>query len=136
MISPLLRGFLGLSGLIAATLGVLILLSPIPFYAGYGIDLTGQVDLLNEMRSHGLSLIGIGGFIAAGAVLSRLATAALAVSALFYLSYGLSRLVSLVLDGPPGQALLLSTAFELAVGAISLFAYLRRRRLRLFPATI
>lgn len=136
MNSLIIRGFLALSGLIAAALGALILLVPVPFYAGYGIDPAGQISLLNELRSHGLSLVVIGGFVIAGAILSRLTTSALAVSAAFYLSYGLSRLVSLVLDGTPGQGLLASMVFELAVGSVALLLYLRRRRVKLAPATI
>jgi len=124
--SPLLRAFLAVAGVIAVGLGTLILLTPVAFYASYGLDLSGQVSLLNEIRSHGLSLIGIGLFILAGAVKARLATMATAVTAFFYLSYGLSRLVGLVLDGWPGQGLVISGAVELAFGSIALLVYLRR----------
>ena len=126
MSTLLLKTFLAVAGVIAVGLGTLILLMPVAFYAGYGLDLTGQVTLLNELRSHGLSLIGIGLFIAAGAVIPRLATTALAVSAFFYLSYGLSRLVALALDGWPGQGLAISGAIELAVGIIALLISFRR----------
>jgi hypothetical protein len=126
MVSLPLKIFLTLAGLIAVGLGTLILLAPVAFYASYGLDLAGQVTLLNELRSHGLSLIGIGLFIMTGAVISRLATAALAVSAFFYLSYGLSRLVGLALDGWPGQGLVLTGAIELAVGSLALLICLSR----------
>lgn len=122
-----LKTFLALAGVIAVGLGTMILLLPVAFYAGYGLDLTGQVTLLNELRSHGLSLIGIGIIIGAGAFIPRLTTTALAVAAFFYLSYGLSRLVGLALDGWPGQGLAISSAVELGVGGLALLLYLRRR---------
>ena len=126
MSTPLLRVFLAVAGVIAVGLGTLILTVPVAFYASYGLDLTGQVTLLDEMRSHGLSLMGIGLFVMTGAVIPRFATAALAVSAFFYLSYGLSRLVGLALDGWPGQGLAISGAIELAVGALALLIYFSR----------
>lgn len=126
MSTALLKTFLAVAGVIAVGLGTLILLMPVAFYASYGLDLTGQVTLLNEIRSHGLSLIGIGTFIMTGAVMSRFAPGALAVSAFFYLSYGLSRLVALALDGWPGPGLALSGAVELAVGALALLIYFSR----------
>ena len=128
MSTAVLKTFLAVAGVIAVGLGTLILLVPVAFYAGYGLDLTGQVTLLNELRSHGLSLIGIGLFIMTGAVISRFATDALAVSAFFYLSYGLSRLVALTLDGWPGQGLAISCAVELVVGVIALLIYFSRGR--------
>lgn len=126
MSTPLLKVFLAVAGVIAVGLGTLILLVPVAFYASYGLDLTGQVTLLNEMRSHGFSLVGIGLFVMTGAVIPRFSTAALAVSAFFYLSYGLSRLVALALDGWPGQGLAISGAVELAVGALALLIYFSR----------
>ena len=126
MVSLPLKIFLTLAGLIAVGLGGAILLVPVAFYAGYGLDIDGQTTLINELRSHGLSLTGIGLFIMAGAVVARLATTALAVSAFFYLSYGLSRLVGLALDGWPGQGLVMSGAVELAVGGLALLIYVSR----------
>ena len=121
------KAFLALSGLVAISLGTMILFAPVAFYAGYGLDRAGQVTLLNELRSHGLSLIGIGTFVGTGAFTPRLTTIALAVSGFFYLSYGLSRLVSMAFDGWPVQGLVISGSVELAVGSLSLLIYLRHR---------
>lgn len=121
-----LKALLAVSGLITIGLGAMILFDPVSFYASYGLDLGGQITLLNEMRSHGLSLVGIGLFIGAGAVVARLTTVAIAVSGLFYLSYGLSRLVGMAFDGLPAQGLVIAAATELAVGSVSLLIYVRR----------
>lgn len=130
----MLKAFLALAGGIAVGLGTLILLVPVAFYAAYGLELAGQVTLLNELRSHGLSLIGIGLFIGAGAFVPRLMATALAVSAFFYLSYGLSRLAGVVFDGWPGQGLVISGAIELAIGSLALLIYLRRGQSALVTA--
>lgn len=121
------RAYLLLAGLIAAGLGTMILFAPVAFYAGYGIEPGGQVNLLNELRSHGLSILGAGLFIASGLFLPRLAPAATVVATAFYLSYGLSRLVALALDGMPSSGLLLVAGLELAIGLAGLALVLRAR---------
>jgi hypothetical protein len=121
------RLFLAVAGLTGIGLGSMILLAPVAFYAGYGLDLAGQVTLLNELRSHGLSLLAAGLFIGTGAFMARLATPAMLVAAVVYLGYGLSRLVALVLDGQPADGLLLAMAVELAAGTLATILYLRRR---------
>lgn len=123
----LVKAFLALAGVIGIGLGGLILLVPLPFYAGYGLDLAGQVTLLNEMRSHGISLMVLGGIIASGAFVPRLASFSLLAATGLYLSYGVSRLIAVALDGRPADGLLLATAIELAIGGLGLVLYLRNR---------
>jgi hypothetical protein len=127
MSALLLKTFLAVAGVIAVGL---ILLAPVAFYAGYGLDLVGQVTLLNELRSHGFSLIGIGLLIAAGALVQRLTTTSLLVAAFFYLTYGFSRLLGIVLDGAPADGLVASMAVELAMGALSALIYISNRNRR------
>lgn len=122
------RAYLTVAGLIGAALGTMILFVPVTFYAGYGIDPTGQVNLLNELRSHGLSLIGAGLFIASGAFLPRFASAATIVAVALFLSYGLSRLIAVVLDGVPSSSLLAAAGVEIVIALIGLGLILRSRR--------
>ena len=122
------RFYLTIAGLIGVALGTMILFAPIPFYAGYGIDPAGQVNLLNELRSHGLSLVGAGLFIATGAFLPRFAKAATVIAAGLYLSYGVSRLVAVALDGVPSSSLLLAAGIEIAIGLVGLGLLYRSRR--------
>ena len=121
------RFYLTIAGLIGVALGTMILFAPIPFYAGYGIDPAGQVNLLNELRSHGLSLVGAGLFIATGAFLPRFAKAATVIAAGLYLSYGVSRLVAVALDGVPSSSLLLAAGIEIAIGLVGLGLLYRSR---------
>ncbi|WP_240233688.1 DUF4345 domain-containing protein [Devosia lacusdianchii] len=123
----LVKAFLVLAGVIGIGLGGTILLAPLSFYAGYGLDLTGQITLLNEMRSHGLSLMALGGIIVGGVFVPRLANLSLLAATGLYLSYGVSRLIAVALDGRPADGLLVATAIELAIGSLGLVLYLRHR---------
>ena len=125
----MMRAYFILAGLVGAALGTMILFAPVAFYAGYDIAPAGQVNLLNELRSHGLSLLGAGLFIAAGAFLPRLARPAAILAPALYLSYGLSRLVAMALDGIPAPSLMLAAALEIAIGLAGL-ALLPRARPR------
>lgn len=122
------RAYLIVAGLIGTALGTMILFTPVAFYAGYDIDPTGQVNLLSELRSHGLAVVGAGLFMASGAFLPRFAIPAIFVSAGFYLSYGLSRLVAVALDGMPSNSLLLATGMEIVIGLVGLGLLYRSRR--------
>lgn len=128
------RAYLIVGGLIGAALGTMILFAPLAFYASYGLELAGQVDLLNELRSHGLSLLAAGAFIAAGAFLPALRQPATIVATVLYLSYGLSRLIAMAFDGLPNSGLMLAAGVEIAMGLFGLALLLRARRSSLQPA--
>ena len=123
----MMRAYFILAGLVGAALGTMILFAPVAFYAGYDIAPAGQVNLLNELRSHGLSLLGAGLFIAAGAFLPRLAGPAAILAPALYLSYGFSRLLAMALDGIPASSLMLAAALEVAIGLAGLALLLRAR---------
>lgn len=106
-----------LSGLIATGVGVGILFVPHAFHASSGLALGNDVNLLNEMRSQGGLVLVAGLFMLFGAFRAAMTWTALALSTTLYLSYGLSRLVSLAFDGVPNTAMLQITALELFIGA-------------------
>ena len=98
------------------------------FYAGYGINVGGNVSLLNELKAPGIALMASGFFIAAGAVVVRLAPVSAFVAAFLYLSFGLSRLVSIDLDGLPADGLVQAAGIELVFGLACVFVLVLRRR--------
>lgn len=122
------RVYLVLAGIIALAIGTMILLAPVAFYASYGIAVAGQVNLLSELRSHGLGLIGGGLFIASGAFVIRLAPVAIIVATALYLSYGISRVVGMAMDGLPASGLVVVAAIEIVIGLIGLGLLLGERR--------
>lgn len=117
-----LRIVLILSGLIAAGIGGAILLNPTAFYATNGIDLGGNVSLLNEVRAAGGALLAVGILIISGAFVASLTYTSAVVAALFYLSYGVSRILSFAMDGMPSEGLVQAAALEIFIGVVCLVA--------------
>ena len=125
--SLILKAVLFLAGGTTTVLGTMILFMPHAFYAGYQIDPGTDANLLNEMKSPTLALIGAGLLILSGIFAARLTLPATITATALYLSYGFSRLISIALDGAPSTALLAATAAELAIGLACLFLLWRYR---------
>ncbi|MFK5977928.1 MAG: DUF4345 domain-containing protein [Rhizobiaceae bacterium] len=85
--------------------------------------------LLNEIRSSGGALLLAGLFKLSGAFKAHLSLAATIVASVIYLSYGVSRMISLLFDGIPNDALLQIMVLELFIGGICV-ACLRAYRAR------
>lgn len=126
--SYLTKGLLLTSGLLAAGIAATILLAPDAFYAGYGIEPGSNVSLANELKAPAGMLLIAGLLMLAGVVRTELTVASLATATLIYLSYGLSRLVSMVIDGVPHSGLVSAAILEIAIGIISLLVYTRHRK--------
>jgi len=121
---------LAISGLIAICFGGAILFVPELFYATYAMDLANDTSWLNETRASGGALLGIGLLIALGSIFSKLEFTSIIVSSAVYLSYGLSRLLSMAIDGAPGNGLVVAATFELCLGAMCLFILFRYHKER------
>lgn len=116
--SFLLKFVLFTSGLIGVGVGASILFIPHAFYASAGIALGDDANLLNEVRSSGGILLLAGLFILSGAFKAQLSFAATIIASVTYLSYGLSRMIRLLFDGIPNDALLQIITQELIIGGI------------------
>lgn len=121
------RAFLGLSGLIAAGIALAIWLAPAAFYGSYGIDLAGDVNLINELKAPAGVLLVAGVVILAGAVRARFAPTSIRVAAILYLSFGASRFASFLVDGMPSAGLVSAAVLEIAIGAIAMLSLASRR---------
>ncbi|UWR12259.1 DUF4345 domain-containing protein [Sulfitobacter mediterraneus] len=121
---------LAVSGVIATGVGVGVLFAPHAFHATAGIMLGEDINLLNEMRSSGGMVLVSGLFILLGAIRAKVAFSALVVSSVLYLSYGLSRLVSLAADGIPSGSMLQILVLELVIGGICAILLQRERASR------
>ena len=113
------------SGIIGIGIGFALLFFPVAFEASAGIHLGEDVNLLSETRSPGGVLLVGGVIILLGAFISKLTYTSIQLSSLIYLSYGLSRIVSIIFDGIPNESLIIALAIELLVGLISLFVLIR-----------
>lgn len=125
--SIMLKTILIISGLIASGIGAAILFSPVAFYAPYGIEPGGNFSLLNEIRAPGAALLASGILIISGAFVDRLAFTAVVVSTLLYLSYGLSRVMSMAIDGMPAEGLVQAAVLEIVTGLVCIFALVKYR---------
>ena len=112
------RLVLVLSGLVGMVVGAGMLFVPVAFHASAGIVLDGSINLTSEMRAAGGPLLAGGVIIILGAFSGPLRFTALVIACMFYLSYGVSRLLAMAIDGMPAQAIVMITVLELVVGLL------------------
>jgi hypothetical protein len=120
--SAVLKTILIVAGLIGAGVGAAILFIPEAFHATTGIRLGGDVSLLNEMRASGGALLTGGVLVMSGAWVPKLTFTSTMVAALLYLSYGFSRVLSMVIDGMPDPGLVQVAVLEIVIGTVCVFA--------------
>ena len=122
------RGLLLASGLIAAGIAVMILFAPDAFFGGYGIDIGANVSLANELKAPAGLLLLAGFVMLAGVFRSEFAISSLATATVVYLSYGLSRILTMAIDGVPHSGLVGAAVIEIAIGVICLADLVRHRK--------
>ena len=122
------RGLLLASGLIAAGIAAMILFAPNAFYGGYGIEIGANVSLANELKAPAGVLLLAGLLMLAGVFRSEFAIPSLATATAVYLSYGLSRILSMAIDGVPHSGLVSAAVIEIAIGGICLVDLMRHRK--------
>ncbi|WP_447003490.1 DUF4345 domain-containing protein [Saccharothrix isguenensis] len=110
------RAVLSVSGLVLVVIGAASLFAPVAFHAVNGIDAAGGPSVLSELRAAGGGLLAAGSVVLSGAFVPRLTATAAVLGALVHLSYGLSRLLGMAVDGMPAAGLVLATAVELLLG--------------------
>ncbi len=125
--SKVLKTILFISGLMLAGFGAAILLMPVEMAALNGIDLGGQISLLSETRAPGGALLASGILVISGAFLPKLTFTSVLVSALVYLSYGLSRILGMAIDGMPAEGLVQVAVLEIVTGLVCVFALVKYR---------
>ena len=125
--SRALKIILFISGLIGAGVGTAILFAPVAFFATNDIALGDNAGLLSEIRAPGGALLACGILILSGAFVTRLAYISAALSGLLYLSYGFSRILSIAIDGLPGNGLVAVTILEIIIGLVSVYALVQYR---------
>jgi hypothetical protein len=124
--SKILKSIIIITGLIGVYVGIEILFMPVSFYASSGIHLGENISLLNEIRAPGGALLASGVLIILGAFWEKLEFTSIVLAALLYLSYGLSRMYSMAVDGAPAEILVYVAIAEIFVGfacAVALFKY-------------
>jgi len=122
MKSPIIRTLLGFSGLVALGIGMIILFHPHALFASNGITLGNDPNLLSEVRAPGGLLIGCAVAILLSTFRYGNMSFALILSATAYGLFGISRLISMLMDGLPASSLIAATAIELLISLFCLIA--------------
>lgn len=122
------RLVLAFSGLVAVAIAATILAAPQAFYGSYGIEVVGNATLVNELKAPAGTLLIAGLLMFAGVFRASFAVVSLATATAVYLSYGLSRVLSIVVDGIPHSGIVSAAGIEIVIGVICLLTLLHFRR--------
>ena len=131
MKTKLITVYLAVSGLMLLAIGLGILLAPTAFHAANGIALGTDSSLLSEVRAPGGLLAACALLILAGVVQLHRRALSLQLTVLVYGTFGVSRLLGMLLDGLPSGGIVAATGVELIVailGGLALF-YSRRQQI-------
>lgn len=116
------RSILGFAGVVAAMIGMAITFFPYAFYAGYGISVTTDPNLLSELRAPGANLAVLGLIMIAGTFRSRWFATARILAIAVFCAFAAGRLVSWGIDGMPNAQVLSALAIESVIGIFLVLA--------------
>lgn len=115
--SKFVKAMLIISGVLLIFIGASYMLTPIEFYASANqTDISGQVNLLSEIRAAGGGLLLGGIFVIMGAFKPNLAYTSTFISITIWLGWGIARLVGFAADGLPNEGIITATVFEILIG--------------------
>lgn len=125
--TKVLRWVLLFLGLFLIIFGSLRLIDPVTSFVNLGTTLGDDVGLLNEARATGGTMLGFGLLIFLGAFKKKLAFTSTLVAVVLFFSFGIGRLMGLILDGNPGEGLMTGMVTEFAFGLLALFMLIKYR---------
>ncbi len=116
--STALRIFLIISGLLLTFIGGATLFLPVAMKSSAGIDITDNISVINDVRASSALLLAIALLALLGAFVKKLTYSASLISSMSFLSLGIGRAMSIVLDGMPVEGLVKATVLEFALGIL------------------
>lgn len=125
--SKVLNTYLVIASLILTFVGGSQLLFPVAMKAGSGIDIAGSISVINDVRAANALILALALLIFSGVFRKDLTYTSTLVAPLLFLSMGLGRVMSLLVDGQPVTGLLGATGLETILGLVGLFLFLRHR---------
>lgn len=118
-----LKIYLIISGLLLSVIGTLTAFNPVEIKANEGIEITGNASALNDVRAFGILLLAIAILSFSGAIkVTTKKTAAITVPLLF-ISLGIGRVISILLDGMPSDGMVKATILEFVLGLTGTILY-------------
>ncbi|MDC0739055.1 DUF4345 domain-containing protein [Cognatishimia sp. SS12] len=113
---------LGAAGLISLIVGLTIAFAPHALFGSAGVSLPDNASLLSEIRTPGVFLIAIGGYLIFAALRGASLVVPLTVSVVLFGAYAAGRVLSFAADGMPAQSLLMAFGVEALIAGICLIA--------------
>lgn len=123
--------FLALFGVIGLAIGGSILFIPDQFQANANIIFPANPSLYSEVRAPGAFLTLIAGGILASVFIRDWRLYGLMGIAAVNLTYGLGRVVSVMLDGVPSTTILIAMGVELLAGMLAAYLVFAHQRQQL-----
>lgn len=103
------------SGMLLSFIGFSLMFAPKAFLASSKVIVVYDSSLMSEMVSPTGVLIVTGAFMIFSAVKLRFADLGLLSGAIVYGSYGISRMISMLLHGIPSDSLIIATLLEIVI---------------------
>ncbi len=125
MSNAALRLLLIVGAMTALAVATGILFLPELFYASYGIDPSGNISLLNELKAPAVAIMLASGVMASALTKPKLLPFALFSGVLVFLCFGLGRVIAVMQDGMPSTALIWVAAIEVMLGLFFAWGLLR-----------
>ncbi len=116
-----------IAGSLLILIAAFITTSPVAFYAANEIELGANASLLNELKAPAGFLLAAGAFMVSAIFVRGLATTAMLLGAMIYLSYAAARFVSIGIDGLPATGLVQAAVLETVIGLACLVLLPKRR---------
>ena len=125
--SKVLKAFLIFSGLLLTFIGGATLFMPVAIKASSGVDLAGNVSVLNDIRASAALILGLAILIISGAFVRKITYTSSLISFLVFLSLGIGRIISILSDGMPVDPIVKATGLEMVLGVLGLVLFMRNR---------
>ncbi len=122
--SKVLKTFLVVSGLLLAFIGSATLFMPTEIKAGSGIEIGGDVNLLNDVRASAALLLMLAILTITGGFYKKLTFTSSLVSFLTFLAIGTGRVISIISDGMPVEGVVKATVLEFILGTAGLILFM------------
>lgn len=121
--SNVLKAYLIVSGLLLTFIGGSTLVAPVEMKAGAGIDIAGNINVLNDVRAFSALILTFALTILLGVFNKKLTYTSTLISSLLFLSLGIGRLLSILLDGMPVDGLVKATGLEFILGIVGIIFF-------------
>ena len=127
--SKALKAFLIISGLLLTFIGGATLFMPVAIKASSGVDIGGNISVLNDIRASASLILCLAILIVSGAFVKKLSYTSSLVAFLLFSSLGLGRIISILLDGMPADAMVKATGLEMVLGIVGAILFAKYREI-------